>query len=124
LLVGAVATGLPGGAGIALAAHGRSGLPSQLPDFSPIVKDLFGIELPGHMPSEVDPFTSALQPLANPSLIWDFQGSLGLIEADGVSDPTHNSDGVARRWACDVRFMTGVFQNRAGRKQHGTFGFI
>jgi hypothetical protein len=94
-LVGAVARGLPGGEGRALAAHSRSGLPSQLPDFSPIVKDLFGIELPGHMAIEEDPFASAVQPLANPSMLWDFKGSLGLIEADGVSDPTRNSDGVA-----------------------------
>ena len=123
LLAGVVATGLPGGEGIALAAHCGSRAPNQLPDFSPILKDIFGIEIPGHLAIEVDPFTSAGQPLANPSLIWDFKGLLGLIEADGVSDPTQNSDGMARRWACDVRFMTGVFQNRAGRKQHGTFAF-
>jgi hypothetical protein len=124
LLVGVVAAGFPGSKGMALAAQRGSGLPSQLPDFSPILQDIFGVEIPGHLPIEVDPFASTVTPLANPSMIWDFDGSLGLIEADGVSDPNNNSDGVARRWACDVRFMTGVFQNRDGRKRRGTFGFL
>lgn len=124
LLVGVVAAGFPGSEGMALAAQRGRGLPSQLPDFSPILKELFGVEIPAHLPIEVDPFANTTTPLANPSMIWDFAGSLGLIEADGVSDPNNNSDGVARRWACDVRFMTGVFQNRDGRKRRGTFGFL
>ena len=124
LFVGAVASGFPWGAGTALAAQRESELPSQLPDFSPIVKGIFGVEVPAHLPIEVDPFAGTVEPVANPSMIWDFDGALGLIEADGVSDPNNNSDGVARRWACDVRFMTGVFQSRDGRKQRGTFGFL
>jgi hypothetical protein len=121
LCVGAVVSGFPWGAGTALAAQRESELPSQLPDFSPIVKGIFGVEVPTHLPIEVDPFAGTVEPAANPSLIWDFDGALGLIEANGVSD--NNSEGVARRWACDVRFMTGVFQSRDGRKQRGTFGF-
>jgi hypothetical protein len=123
LAVGAIASGFPGGAGTALAAQRKSELPSQLPDFSPILKDIFGVEIPAHLPIEVDPFAGTVDPVANPSMIWDFDGALGLIEANGVSDPTNNSDGVARRWACDVRFMAGVFQSRDGRKQRGTFAF-
>jgi hypothetical protein len=123
LLAGAVASGFSGGAGTALAAQRKSELPSQLPDFSPIVKDIFGVEIPAHLPIEVDPFGATVEPVANPSMIWDFDGALGLIEANGVSNPTNNSEGVARRWACDVRFMTGLFQSRDGRKQRGTFGF-
>jgi hypothetical protein len=124
LLVGAVAAGFPWGGGTALATKPGSGLPSQLPDFSPLLKDELGLEIPFFLPAEVDPFTSDVDSVANPTTIWDFNGSLGLIEADGVSDPNHNSDGVARRWACDVRFMTGVFRDRAGRTQQGTFCFL
>jgi hypothetical protein len=123
VFVGAVASGFSGGAGTALAAERKSELPSQLPDFSPILKDIFGVEIPAHLPIEVDPFSGAVEPVANPSMIGDFDGALGLLEANGVSNPTHNSDGLARRWACDVRFMTGVFRSRDGRKQRGTLGF-
>jgi hypothetical protein len=117
LLLGAVAAGLPWGGGTALAAKPGSGIPSQLPDGSPV----FGLEIPWFSPAEVDPFTGAFDLVANPATIWDFNGFLGLIEADGVSDRSHNSDDVARRWSCDVRFMTGVFRDRAGRIQQGTF---
>jgi hypothetical protein len=123
LFVGAVASDVPGGAGTALAAQRKSELPSQLADFSPILQGIFGIEIPAHLPIEVDPFAGTVEPVANPSMIRDFDGALGLIEANGVSDPTNNSDGVPRRWACDVRFMAGVFQSRDGRTQRGTFGF-
>ena len=124
LLVGALAAGFHWGTGVALAAPPGSGIPSQLPDSSPVMYDFFGLEIPWFTPAEVDPFTGAFDPVANPTALWDFNGALGLIEADGVSDPGHNSDGVARRWACDVRFMSGVFRDRAGRTQQGTFCFL
>ena len=124
LLVGAIATGFPWRGRTALAAPPGSGIPSQLPDFSPTLQSVLGIEIPFFLPPEVDPFTGDVDSVANPTTIWDFNGSLGLIEANGVSDPDHNSDGVARRWACDVRFMTGVFRDRAGSTQQGTFCFL
>ena len=124
LLVGAVAAGFPWGGGRALAAQPGSGIPSQLPDFSPVLHDAFGIEIPFFLPIEVDPFAGVFDPVANPTTIWDFNGFLGLIEADGVSDPNNNSDRVARRWAGDVRFMTGVFRDREGRTQSGAFGLF
>ena len=124
LLVGAVAAGFPWGGGTALAAKPGSGIPSQLPDFSPILQPIFGVEIPFFLPIEVDPFAGAFDPVANPATIWDFNGFLGLIEADGVNDPNNSSDGMARRWAGDVRFMTGVFRDRDGRTQRGTFGFF
>ena len=124
LLVGAVATGSHWGGGTALAAKPGSGIPSQLPDFSPVLQGVFGIEIPFFLPPEVDPFTSDVDSVASPTTIWDFNGALGLIEANGVSDPDHNSDGVARLWACDVRFMTGVFRDRSGHTQQGTFCFF
>ena len=124
LLLGAVAAGFPWGGGTALAAPPGSGIPSQLPDGSPVLHDVFGIEIPFFLPPEVDPFTAAFDPVANPTTIWDFNGTLGLIEANGVSDPNHSSDAVARLWACDVRFMTGVFRDRGGRTQQGTFCFL
>jgi hypothetical protein len=121
LLVGAVATGLPWGRGTTLAAKPGSGIPSQLPDFSPVMYAIFSLEIPWFLPDEVDPFTSAIDSVANPTSIWDFNGSFGLIEANGVSDPHRNSESIARRWSCDVRFMTGMFRDRAGRIQQGTF---
>jgi hypothetical protein len=122
LVVGAVAAGFFGGGRSVLAAPPGSGIPSQLPDFSPLLKDALGVEIPSFLPIEVDPFAGAFDPVANPTTIWDFNGSLGLIEANGVS--TQNSEGIARRWACDVRFMTGAFRDRAGRTQQGTFCFL
>ena len=124
LLMGAVAASFHWGGGTALAAKPGRGIPSQLPDGSPILQDVFGFEIPFFLPPEVDPFTAAFDPVANPTTIWDFNGALGLIEANGVGDPNHNSDAVARFWACDVRFMTGVFRDRGGRTQQGTFCFL
>jgi hypothetical protein len=124
LLLGALAAALPWGGERVFAAPPGSGIPSQLPDFSPVMYDFFGLEVPWFTPAEVDPFTGAFDPVANPTTIWDFNGSFGLIDADGVGDPGHNSDGVARRWACDVRFMSGVFRDRAGRTQQGAFCFL
>jgi hypothetical protein len=122
LLLGAVAAGFPWGGRTALAAKPGSGIPNQLPEGSPIISGFFGLEIPWFSPAEVDPFAGAFDPVANPTTIWDFNGSFGLIDADGVS--AHNSEDRARRWACDVRFMTGVFRDRAGRTQQGTFGFL
>jgi hypothetical protein len=124
LLVGAVATGFPWGPRRALATKAAPGLPKQIPGFSPLLKDEFDLEIPFFLDLEVDPFTAAFDPVANPTTIWDFNGFLGLIGADGVSDPDHASDGMARRWECAVRFMTGVFRDRAGRTQQGTFCFL
>jgi hypothetical protein len=98
--------------GTARAAPRGTGIPSPVPG-----------DFPFFPPSAVDPFAAAPpSPLADPSTINDFNGVFGLIEADGVSD--NNSDGVDRRWACDVRFMSGVFVDRQGRHQGGTFAFI
>jgi hypothetical protein len=122
LLVGAVGTALPWGVGAELAAKpGSSGIPRQLPDFSPLMYAFFALEIPWFLPDEVDPFTGDIESVANPTSIWDFSGSFGMIEANGVSDPAHNSEHEIRRWSCDVRFMTGVFRDRAGRMQQGTF---
>jgi hypothetical protein len=121
LLLGAVATGFPWGGGTALAAKPGSGIPSQLPDGSQDLEDFFGLPIPFFRPIEVNPFAGVFDPVANPTTIWDFNGALGLIAANGVSDPDHNSDGVARFWNCDVRFMRGVFRDRGGHTQQGTF---
>jgi hypothetical protein len=122
MLVGAAVsvTVLGGTAG---ATHRGTGIPSPVPGFSPGLKQAFGVEVPFFGPRLVDPFAAAApSPLADPLLINDFYGVFGLIEADGVSD--NNSDGVDRLWACDVRFMSGVFVDRQGRRQRGTFGFF
>ena len=126
LQMGAVVAGATGASllpGLARAAPPASGLPSQIPFFSPILADAFGVPIPFFLPIEVDPFAD---PNANavPTTIDNFDGFLGLVEADRVSDPVQSSDGVARTWACDVRFMKGVFMNRAGKRQPGAFAFF
>ena len=99
-----------------------AGLPKPIPGFSPLLLDQTGVEIPFLLPIEVDPFTGAFDPVADASTITDFNGFLGLIEADGVSD--NNTDGVPRRWACDVRYMKGIFVDREGLSQPGAFGFF
>lgn len=106
----------------ALAAPPGSGLPSQLPYTSPLLEDITGgLQIPFFLPVEVDPFIGAN---ADPTSLYNFNGFLGLVEADGVSAADQNSDGVPRTWACDVRFMKGVFENRDGVKQPGAFAFF
>jgi hypothetical protein len=107
--------------GVVLAASPGSGLPSQLPYTSDVLRAITGLNIPFFLPFEVDPFAGGT---ADPTTIKDFNGFVGLIEADGVSDAAHNSDGVPRSWACDVRVMKGVFVNRSGKKQPGSFGFF
>lgn len=104
-----------------MAAPPGSGFPSQLPYGSPVLKSLFGLDIPFFLPPEVDPFTDGT---ADPTTISNFNGFSGLVEAEGVSDAEHNSDGVPRTWASDVRFMKGVFVDRSGKKQRGAFGFF
>ena len=116
------------GAGVlrrtALGATPGAGIPRQIPGFSPALRDVFGLEIPFFLPAEVDPFTGDPDSVETPTTIWDFNGAVGLVEADGVSHPAHNTDGVARRWASDVRFMKGVFVDRAGRTRRGAFAFF
>lgn len=108
----------------ATAAKPGTGIPRQIPGFSPALQSAFGLQIPFFLPAEVDPFTGSPDSVETPTTIWDFNGAVGLVEADGVSDPAHNTDGVARRWACDVRFMKGVFVDRSGRTQRGAFAFF
>lgn len=105
----------------ALAAPPGSGLPTQIPGFSPLLAADTGLEIPFFLPIEIDPFDPTFDE-QDPSTITDFNGFIGVVEADGVSN--NNSEGVDRRWACDVRFMHGVFRDREGRSQPGTFGFF
>ena len=58
----------------------------------------------------------------DPSTITDFNGYLGIIEADGVTN--NNSEGVDRRWAADIRFMKGTYFDREGHRRSGSFGFF
>lgn len=129
LQMGAALVGAGGAtllSGTALAAPPGSGLPSQLPYTSPLLEVITGgLQIPFFLPVEVDPFLDpAPDPPADPTSLYNFNGFLGLVEADGVSAADQNSDGVRRTWACDVRFMKGVFENRDGVKQPGAFGFF
>ena len=105
----------------ALAAPPGSGLPEQIPYHSPFLEDALGLQIPFFLPAEVDPFSGGN---GIPTTIHNFNGFLGLVEADGVSNPDNTADDEPRLWACDVRFMKGVFVNRSGHKQPGAFAFF
>lgn len=109
--------------GASIAAKPGSGIPGQLENGSPFLKEVFGIDIPFFLPAETDPF-GGNKAVGDSSTITDFNGFLGVIEADGVNIPGNSYDGAARRWGCDVRFMKGVFRDREGRTQRGAFGFF
>lgn len=126
LQAGLALAGVTAGAGLlqrtALAAPPGTGIPKQVEGFSPLLLEMLGIEVPFFLPVEIDPFSGSPDGVRPPITIWDFNGSVGMVEADGVS--ANNSDGIARRWACDIRFMKGVFVDREGRTQRGAFSFL
>lgn len=128
LKAGFALAGAAAGAGLlqgtSLAARRGTGIPPQVAGFSPALKDTFGVEIPFFLPVEIDPFTAAPGSVSPPTTIWDFNGFVGMVEADGVSNPAHTSDDEPRRWACDIRFMKGVFVDREGNTQRGAFGFF
>jgi hypothetical protein len=61
-----------------------------------------------------------------PSLITDFNGFIGGIDAVGSGTGKDTTTGVKSRlrWASDTRFMTGVYVGVDGKKHKGTFAFI
>jgi hypothetical protein len=61
-----------------------------------------------------------------PSLITDFNGFVGGIDAVGSGTGTDTKTGKSTRlrWASDTRFMTGVYVGVDGKKHKGTFAFI
>ncbi|MEM9607494.1 MAG: hypothetical protein AAGA99_08740 [Actinomycetota bacterium] len=97
-----------------------SRVPKQVEGFSPLLLDGLGVEVPFFLPIEVDPFVTPFDRPANPLTIGDFNGDVGVVEADGVST---DSDGVERRWACDVRFMDGVYRDRNDKLKRAAFAF-
>ncbi len=61
-----------------------------------------------------------------PSLITDFNGFIGVIDATGTGTGTDTTTGkkTSLFWAADNRFMTGVYVGVDGKKHKGTFAFI
>ena len=120
---GLATTGVVGVAGPA-AGQGRRPpptVPKQLPSYSPILLDLTGLEIPLILPFEIDPFVNP-GPLGDPMTFDDFTGTMGMVEAEGVSD--NNSEGVPRTWAVDARFWEGRYIDRRGNLQTGAFTFL
>lgn len=99
-------------------------LPKQLSGGSPILKNIFGVDIPFYLPVETDPFAAVFEEVSDSSTIADFKGEIGVIEADGVNDPANSSDNEEHRWSCDIRYMKGAFIDRAGKQRYGTFGFF
>ena len=64
-------------------------------------------------------------PTAEPSLITDFQGFVGLANVGGRgtrTEPGHEPRHLF--FDSDNRFMTGTYVGRDGKIHHGTFGFV
>ncbi len=118
-IAGAGVIGLSGQA--AAKAGPARGIPKQLPSFSPILQSIFGIEVPFILPFEIDPFINP-GPLGDPTTFDDFTGTMGMVEAEGVSD--NNSEGVPRTWAVDARFWEGRYIDRGGHVRNGAFAFL
>jgi hypothetical protein len=56
---------------------------------------------------------------ADPSLIRDFNGFIGLADLAGGTVV-----GTSNTWNADMRFMKGVYVGVDGQKHQGAFGFI
>jgi hypothetical protein len=61
-----------------------------------------------------------------PSLITDFNGFIGVIDAvgSGTGTDTTTNKKVRLRYAVDNRFMSGVYVGVDGKTHHGTFVFV
>jgi len=98
--------------GLAL-AHGNAPrpIPGGIQPFGPGT-EVFHVFLPGHG--------------AEPSLITDFHGSIGVAALQGTGTGTNTDTGTARSLLFDVdmRFMQGVYIGLDGKKHNGTFSFI
>ena len=108
------ATGLALGAGMlarypALAAR-ASRVPKPIPGGTVLGGTLFHLFLPS------DP-----GPGADPSVITDFNGAVGLAEITGRGT---DGDGNELFFSVDNRFMQGEFIGLDGRHFNGTFGFF
>jgi hypothetical protein len=94
-------------------ARGKPGDPKPIPggltaEFMPVPSNPFAHVLPPFPPFEM-------------STIGDFNGTLGAADIQGTA---HGSDGTIYAFDADMRFMEGVYVDRAGRLQHGSFAFI
>jgi hypothetical protein len=72
-------------------------------------------------PAAVDPID------AEPSLITNFNGFMGLAYIDGMVTRTNTSTGEVSRLPfvnSDMRFMQGVFRGTDGRVHQGAFAFV
>jgi hypothetical protein len=108
---GAVAAALWGEA-IARAANGLDRLPKPIPGGFEFNGQLFHVFAPG---------------LGNePLTATDFRGRFGIARIDGAGDATNTRTGETfrRLFDVDVRFFRGVYLDRRGRRQFGTFGFV
>jgi hypothetical protein len=59
---------------------------------------------------------------ADPSLITDFNGFIGLGDFTGGTGK--DQAGTTRYWKADVRFMTGEYVDVSGRHRQGAFAFV
>jgi len=65
-------------------------------------------------------------PGAEPSLITDFDGMVGLAHVEGTGVGTDTATGASKTytWDVDNRFMVGKYIGLDGQPHDGTFGFI
>jgi hypothetical protein len=124
LATGAVAFGsaLAGAADLHSAAPG-GGAPNPVPggtDLAPF--GFFHFYFPTVGPPGAQTIASGQ---GDPSLITDFNGTVGLFECSGgTGTATTESGNETQYWAADVRFMNGEYIDVHGRHKQGTFTFI
>jgi hypothetical protein len=62
----------------------------------------------------------------DPSLIFDFNGSVAVADltGTGVGTSTETDESMPMLWAADVRAMKGTFVSTTGKTCKGAFAFI
>ena len=99
--------------------HAQSDEPFPIPGGSP---NLPGFHVYGPTPdNSFDPID------AEPSLITDFDGVVGLAYIDGTVTRTQISNGETAELPflfSDMRFMKGVYRGMDGKPRQGTFALI
>ena len=100
--------------------------PKPIPDTTTTPLGKINHRFPGPADKPIDvpppPFPSG----GEPSLITDFNGFIGVIDATGTGTGTDTKTGTKTPlfWAVDNRFMTGVYVGVDGKKHKGTFIFV
>ncbi len=122
LLKTAVGAAAAYGLGLPGAAHAAAeGEPRPIPGGTPLLGGGFHVFAPGPPGSGLDP------PDAEPNVITDFNGFVGMTYVDVPVTRTNRATGEVRRLPSifsDMRFILGEYRGLDGKMHHGAFAFI